>query len=65
MDIKLLTTLRLGLSHLNERRYKEAAIQRCSWEMVLWKYAANLQENTYVEVRFQKIQKLCKPKVYL
>ena len=31
----------------------EAAVQRCSWEKVLWKYAANLQENTHAEVRFQ------------
>ena len=30
----------------------EAAIQRCSWEKVFWKYAANLQENTHAEVRF-------------
>ena len=31
----------------------EAATQRCSWEKVFWKYAANLQENTHAEVRFQ------------
>ena len=31
----------------------EAAIQRCSWEKVFWKYAANLKENTRAEVRFQ------------
>ena len=31
----------------------ETAIQRCSWEKVFWKYAANLQENTHAEVRFQ------------
>ena len=31
----------------------EAANERCSLEKVFWKYAANLQENTYVEVRFQ------------
>ena len=30
----------------------EAAIQRCSWEKVFWKSAANLQENTHAEVRF-------------
>ena len=32
----------------------EAVTQRCSYEKVLWKYAANLQENTHAEVRFQK-----------
>ena len=30
----------------------EAPIQRCSYEKVFWKYAANLQENTHAEVRF-------------
>ena len=33
----------------------EAAIQRCSWENVFWKHAANLQENTHVEVWFQQV----------
>ena len=28
----------------------EAAIQRCSYKNVFWKYAANFQENTHVEV---------------
>ena len=32
---------------------KEVAIQRCSLEKVFWKYVANLQENTHVEVWFQ------------
>ena len=32
---------------------KEATILGCSYEKVFWKYAANLQENTYTEVRFQ------------
>ena len=31
----------------------EAAIQRCSYEKVFWKYAANSQENTHAEVWFQ------------
>ena len=31
----------------------EAALQRCSYEKVFWKYAANLQENTHVEMQFQ------------
>ena len=33
--------------------YSEVAIQRCSWEKVFWKYAANLQENTHTEIWFQ------------
>ena len=33
--------------------HSEAAIQKRSWEKVFWKYAANLQESTYTEVRFQ------------
>ena len=28
----------------------EAALQRCSWEKLFRKYAANLQENTHAEV---------------
>ena len=32
----------------------EAAIQMCSEEKVFWKYAANLQESTHAEVRFQQ-----------
>ena len=31
----------------------EAATQKCSLEKKFWKYAANLQENTYAEVWFQ------------
>ena len=31
----------------------EAALQRCSYKEVFWKYAVNLQENTHAEVRFQ------------
>ena len=30
----------------------EAAIQSCSYETVFREYAANLQENTHVEVSF-------------
>ena len=31
-------------------QWKEAVTQRCSWEKMLWKYAANLQEKTHAEV---------------
>ena len=31
---------------------EEAAVQKCSLKKVLWKYAANLQENTDAEVRY-------------
>ena len=30
----------------------KAATQRCSYEKIFWKYAANLHENTHVEVWF-------------
>ena len=30
--------------------FTEAALQRCSYEKVFWKYAANLEENTHAEV---------------
>ena len=32
--------------------WTEAALPRCSYKQVFWKYAANLQENSHVEVRF-------------
>ena len=32
----------------------EAAVQRCFWENMFWKYAANLQEKTNAEVQFQE-----------
>ena len=31
----------------------ETTAQRCSWETVFWKYAADLQENAHAEVWFQ------------
>ena len=31
----------------------EAALHRCSYEKVFWKYVANLQEKTIAEMRFQ------------
>ena len=40
-----------------KHRLTEAAIQRCSYKKVLRKYEANLQENTYAEVRFQQSYK--------
>ena len=41
-----------------ERAYEdykrtEAALQKCFWEKVFWKYAANIQDSTRAEVRFQ------------
>ena len=33
----------------------EAVVQRCSYEKVFWKYAANLQENTHAEVKVNKV----------
>ena len=33
----------------------EAAVNRCSLEKVFWKYAANLQQNSHAEVRFNKV----------
>ena len=38
---------------MKQRQQSEAAAQRGSSEKVFWKYAANLQENTHVEVWFQ------------
>ena len=36
-----------------KKKVSEAAVQRCSYEKVFWKYAANLQENTHAKVWFQ------------
>ena len=41
-------------------RNSESAIQRCPYENVFQKYAANLQENTHVEVWFQYRSKAVK-----
>ena len=48
--VKLLT---LKINQVTTFMYVEAAIQRCSYKKVFWKYAANLQENTHDEVWFQ------------
>ena len=34
-------------------RVAEAATQRCSYEKVFWKYAANWEEITHAKVQFQ------------
>ena len=39
--------------YLGLGQFTEATLQRCSWEKVFWKYAANLQENTHAEVAKQ------------
>ena len=40
-------------NEISSAQVSEAATQKCSLEKVSWNYAANLQENTHVEVRFQ------------
>ena len=40
-------------SAIMQATYSEAALQRCFYKKLFWKYAANLQENTHVEVWFQ------------
>ena len=50
-EIALATLLMSRLNFLKQK-VTEAALQRCSWEKVCWKYSANLQEDTYAEVRF-------------
>ena len=40
----------LGFLYFTEA---EAAVQRCYYGKVFWKYAANEQENTHAEVQFQ------------
>ena len=37
-------------------KQSEAILQRGSYERVLWKYVANLQENTHIEVQFQLLK---------
>ena len=44
------------LSWRSLTRTTETAVQKCSQEKVFWKYAANLQENTHAEVRFENTQ---------
>ena len=33
-------------------KYSEAALHRCSYKKMFWKYAASLQDNTHAEVWF-------------
>ena len=44
------TSIELTISISKIVEYPEAALERCSYKKVFWKYAANLQENTYAEV---------------
>ena len=37
--------------------FSEATLQRCSYNRLLWKYAANLQENTHDKCDFNKVAK--------
>ena len=37
----------------NLMKLSKAALKRCSYKKVFWKYTANLQENTHAEVWFQ------------
>ena len=57
--------LKLGiLIQLFIQPHAEAALHRYLYEKELWKYAANLQEKTHAEVRFQKsftLQHGCSP----
>ena len=39
----------------------EAALHRCSYEKLFWKYAANLQENNRAEVWFITLRHVCSP----
>ena len=48
---KILNTFDAAL--LVKLETSEAAVLRCYEEKMLWKYAANLQENTHAEVWFQ------------
>ena len=38
---------------LNTSLKTKAALHKFSYEKLFWKYAANLQDNTYAEVWFQ------------
>ena len=53
-----LTIKQRALNLRNEIMMKqsEAIPQRGSYEKVLWKYVANLQENTHIEVQFQLLK---------
>ena len=54
MDAKFLVFLSRSYHvSLTEVVTTEAVTQKCSWEKVFWKYAANLQENTHAGVWFQ------------
>ena len=41
------------LTRLLSDLFTEASLHRCSYKMMFWRYAANIQENTHVEEWFQ------------
>ena len=46
-------TVQYGIETLLFMRPAEAVLQRCSYEKVFWKYAANLQESNHSKLRLQ------------
>ena len=52
-----MTSKRKSINNLirTSRVLFETAIQKCCYEKVFRKYAANLQQNTHVDVRFNKV----------
>ena len=42
-----------GKGYIVNAKWREAALQRCSYKKVFWKYVANLQENSHAKVLFQ------------
>ena len=49
----LISILQINQNWISAFESSEAVLQRCSYEKVFWKYAANLQENIHAEVQFQ------------
>ena len=50
----LISILQINQNWISAFESSEAVLQRCSYEKVFWKYAANLQENIHTEVQFQQ-----------
>ena len=50
--VHLVTTFSFYLLIYNKFPHTKAALQRYSYKRFFWKYAANLQENTYAEEHF-------------
>ena len=50
LRIRCLSNVLKAVTYFSKMLHRKAVLQRCSFEIVFWKYAVILQENTHAEV---------------